>query len=399
MNKPLNTVLVGAGGYGQTYVDLLLNGDDEMKKYLRFYAVVDPYAKNSGFYDRFKDIVPVYDKLEDFFAEHSADLTIISSPIYLHFNQCMTALDNGSHVLCEKPLVPTLEQFDLLEKKIQSSGKTISVGFQWCYSEVMLGLKRRILAGEFGKPVCLKSFVSWPRNWQYYARGGGWAGKVKTPDGEPVHDSVASNATAHYIQNMLFLLGDTIEESADLSDISVECYRANNIESFDTIAFSGKANGADIFYAASHVVNYTIDPVMAYEFEKASIFVNVFDQDHKCTVHRRDGIVEHLGSAIADGGKDKLLYTAQSILGERDFICTAKTVKPITALIDAVFSKVPFNVFPDDFVIKDTKTELTYVKNLHLDLAHCFSLGKLPSELELPWAKPAVTVLFYDARK
>ena len=397
MNKTVNAILVGAGGYGETYVDLLLNGS--MSEYLRFAAVIDPYAQNSRSYGRFKDAVPVYDSLEDFFAgnpDENIGLTIISSPIYLHYRQCVTALEHGSHVLCEKPLVPALEQYDLLEKKIQSSGKTLTVGFQWCYSEVMLDLKRRILANEFGKPVFLKSFVSWPRDRQYYSRGGGWAGKIKTVGGEPVYDSVASNATAHYIQNMLFLLGDTVQESADLKNTYVECYRANDIESFDTIVFRGEAGGAEIFYAASHAVNYTVNPVMYYEFEKASILVNVFSQDYICTVHHRGGTVENLGGALANGDKNKLLYTAQSILGERDSVytaCTAKTVKPFTVFIDSVFNQVPFYVFPGEFIVKDVNPERTYVKNLHLDLARCFSLGKLPSELALPWSKTPQIIL------
>jgi len=390
MNKSLNTVLVGAGGHGVSYVGLLLNGN--MGEYLKFSAVVDPYAKNSSHYEQFKNVVPVYERLEDFFADNSADFTIISTPIHLHYGQCVKALENGSHVLCEKPLVPTVEQYHLLEQKIQESGKTVSVGFQWCYSEVTLELKRRILAGEFGKPVCLKSFVSWPRGWQYYTRGSGWAGKIKTAGGEPVHDSVASNATAHYIQNMLFLLGDSMEESAGLKNISVECYKANDIESFDTIAFRGEASGAEVFYAASHAVNYQVDPVMYYEFEKASIVVNFFSYDYfQCTVHHRDGKIENLGSALANGDKNKLLYTAQSILGERDFICTAKTAKPITVFIDNIFNQAQFNIFPGEFIVKDTNEKRTYVKNLHLDLLRCFNLGKLPSELALPWAKmPAV---------
>ena len=388
MLKALNTVLVGAGGYGNIYAGLLLNGNPG--EYFNFSAVVDPYAQNSDYYGQFKDKIPVYDNLEDFFLENSADLTIISTPIHLHYKQCVIALDNGSHVLCEKPLVPTLEQYNLLEEKIKSSGKTVSVGFQWCYSEVMLNLKSRILSGEFGKPLCLKSFVSWPRDLKYYARS--WAGKVRTAGGETVNDSIASNATAHYIQNMLFLLGDTIEESADLKNISVECYKANEIESFDTIAFRGESNGAEIFYAASHAVNYLVNPVMIYDFERAGVYVNIFGQDWRCAIHHRNGKIENPGNALANGEKNKLLYTAQGILGERDFICTAKTAKPITALIDAIFKQVPFHVFPDEFIIKDSQKEMTYVPGLTENLLRCFRSGKLLSELgpDLSWAKPAV---------
>jgi len=390
MKKPLKVVLAGAGGYGETYVEALLGGD--LSEYFNLAAIADPYAQNSRLYARFKDTVPLYGRLEDFFAETSADLAIISSPIRFHYEQCAAALDNGANVLCEKPLVPTLAQFDSLEKKIHESGKILSVGFQWCYSEVMLGIKERILAGEFGKAVRCKCFVSWPRDRAYYARGGGWAGKIKAPDGEPINDSVASNATAHYIQNMLFLLGGSMEESAYLSGVSAECYRANDIESFDSIAFRGEANGAEVFYAASHAVNYQVNPVMYYEFEKANVLVNVFEQDFLCRVHHRGGEVENLGAAIAGGEKNKLLNAARRILGEPVFVCTEKTAKPFTVFIDALFSHVPFYLFGDGFVVKEEDPARVYVKNLHLDLARCFELCKLPSELALPWSKPPAVV-------
>ena len=80
-----------------------------------------------------------------------------------------------------------------------------------------------------------------------------------------VYDSVVSNATAHYIQNILFLLGETMEASASLRNTHVEAYRANDIESFDTCVISSEVGEAHVYYAASHSVNYLINPVMRYE--------------------------------------------------------------------------------------------------------------------------------------
>ncbi|MCL2422222.1 MAG: Gfo/Idh/MocA family oxidoreductase, partial [Defluviitaleaceae bacterium] len=352
------------------------------------------YAKNSPCYEELKKKAPIYDNMDDFFAAHKADFTIISTPIHLHYAQCATALQNGSHVLCEKPLVPTLSALDKLEKIAQDNDKILAVGFQWCYSDVMLALKERILSGEFGKPKRLKCYVSWPRDWAYYNRGVGWAGKIKTGDGQLIHDSVASNATAHYIQNMLFLLGTAMEESAALSNTQVECYRANDIEAFDTITFRGNAGDAEVYYTAAHPTYHTIHPVMDYAFEKARIWVNVNGQsyDFMCTLHHDDGRVEELGPALGDGEKNRLKAMAKRMRGEQATLCTAHAARPFTTLINDVFEKVPFNTFPETFVVKDEQAKATFVKNLHLDLWDCFNQNKLPSEMGLPWAKEATKI-------
>ena len=373
--KKLDAILVGAGGFGGTYVRMFMDGNVDD---LNLVAIIDPYVKKADTYDSYKDTIPTYDTLEEFFgAGNTADLTIISSPIHLHYPQSITALENGSHVLCEKPLVPTLDELNKLYEKTQSTGKTLSVAFQWCYSSVMRGLKERILAGEFGKPICFKTLVCWPRGLDYYSRSA-WAGKIKSADGHIVYDSVVSNATAHYMQNMLFLLGPTMEESATVGNIEAENYRANDIESFDTCLVRGEAGGAGLYYAGSHAVNFQINPIMHYELENATILVNAFDQDGQCRIHHKNGVVEELGTAVADGETKKLALTAQAIMDESPLSCTTTTVRPFTELIEYLFNKVPVQNFSDDVIIKNT--ERTYVKNLHMDLVECFNQTKLLSE-------------------
>ena len=390
MSKLLQTLLVGVGGYGATYANYLLSGEFDAD--LQLTGVVDPFAKTSSCYEQLiKKNIPIYDSMEAYFAKHKADLTIISTPIHLHYDQCSIALENGSNVLCEKPLVPNLEALDKLEQK--RGDKLLAVGFQWCYSTVMQTLKKRILSKEFGKALNLKCYVSWPRNWAYYSRGVNWAGKIKSANGDLIHDSIASNATAHYIQNMLFLLGADMESAASLTNIQAECYRANDIESFDTIAFKGKAGEAEIYYTASHATYNEIHPVMDYTFENARIWINVRNQDFICTVHHKDGRVEDLGHGLGEGEINRVRFMVKRLKGEEAHVCTAQTARPITALIDSIFNQAKFHSFPSNIIIKDTEKEATYVQNLHLDLWDCFSRNQLPSEMGFNWSQKASEII------
>ena len=399
MKEPLSTLLIGVGGYGNLYSTFLLS--DESAGYFRLVGVVDPYADQAPRYEDLKATVPIYDNMADFFAEQSADLTIICTPIHLHFEQCVTAFENGSHVLCEKPLVPKPEDLDRLDSA--AGDKYLAVGFNWCSSEIILSLKQRILAGEFGRPLRLKSYTSWPRGWAYYNRGVKWAGKIKTEDGKLIYDSIASNATSHFIQNMLFLLGSSMMESASLSNVDVECYRANDIESFDTIAFRGEAAGAEIYFTASHATCQNISPVMDFEFEKARMHLSIADGEFLCTIYFKDDDEEKLIENERSFKAYPLISLAKLINGEKAYICTTDTVRPFTVLINEIFEKVPFNSFPESFIIKDPQASasylkgqqpgVTYLKDLHRELWDCYEQFKLPSEAALPWASPATRIL------
>ena len=84
-------------------------------------------------------------------------------------------------------------------------------------------------------------------------------------------DSIASNACAHYIHNMLFLLGKSMDESAEVEDVEGVCLRANSIESFDTCTLKMKVSGADLYIAASHAAEKERWPEFVYKFENATL--------------------------------------------------------------------------------------------------------------------------------
>src|SRR5699024_8609367 len=132
-------------------------------------------------------------------------------------------------------------------------------------------LKSDILSGKFGKAKRLKTIVLWPRNDHYYNRSS-WAGKKYSPDGDMIFDSVANNATAHYLHHLYYLTGETIEASAQIAELSAELYKVNDIETFDTCAIKVKTkSNVDILYIASHAVHENRRPQFLLEFEKATI--------------------------------------------------------------------------------------------------------------------------------
>ena len=177
--------------------------------------------------------VPFYDTLEAFYAARAADLAVVSTPTQRHAEQAVYAMRQGSHVLIEKPLAATGALAQQMLDARDQTGRILAVGFQWCYDPAMLRLKADVDAGRLGRPLLLRALVLWPRDRAYFQRGMGWAGKKYGADGAPIFDCVASNATAHYLENMLWLTGRGYEGAA-VTTLEARTARVNDIEMYDT---------------------------------------------------------------------------------------------------------------------------------------------------------------------
>lgn len=56
----------------------------------------------------------IYTNLDELFADSNIDFIYIASPNSLHYEQAYRALENGKHVICEKPFTSTVEETEQL---------------------------------------------------------------------------------------------------------------------------------------------------------------------------------------------------------------------------------------------------------------------------------------------
>ncbi len=263
-------VLCGVGGYGAVYSRMVLQEASQLG--LRLMAVVDPMPEKSSEYDNLKASgVSIFATLGEFFQQGSCDLVILSSPMQFHCEQTCEALRNGAHVLCEKPLCSTEAEADAMAECEKTSGRRVLVGYQWSFSPGITQLKADILSGRFGKPTRLKTLVCWPRNQAYYQRNR-WAGRLYDAQGRAIFDSPVNNATAHYLHNMLYVIGNSADTSAWPERVEGRLFRANPIENYDTAALKiTTSEGVPLWFFTTHATVRAIDPTFVYEFENATI--------------------------------------------------------------------------------------------------------------------------------
>jgi len=380
MKDRVKVVLVGIGGYGEVYLSPLLDHPEGAR--CEIAGAVDPSPENCSRLHELEALgVPVFSTLEDYYRENSADLAIISSPIHLHADHVCRSLVHGSHVLVEKPAAAVTEDVDRMIAARDQAVRFVGVGFQWSFSDSILALKRDILSGRFGAPLGGRSLTLWPRTERYYGRNN-WAGVKRDPEGRWILDSPASNAMAHHIHNLLFLLGPAPGRSAVPVSVSARLARVNEIETFDTVAARiGLEKGVELLFLASHTIAEAdaSEPRFALEFEEAS--VEYPGGLEPITARLRDGSVVGYPSPDATPQVAKLWACVEAVTEEAALPCGLETARPHTSFVESLERSGPIPLaFPREFLrVSDTAGgRLRWVEGLGAAFQESFATGDWP---------------------
>lgn len=389
--RPLTLALVGIGGYGDVYMRTLL-GPDAARRPVRLVSAVDPFPSGSPRLSELAERhVQVYASVDELFARADAapDLVVLASPIALHAAQTVRALEQGSHVLCEKPLSATVEQARQMIAARDRAGRVVGIGYQWSFCDAIQNLKRDIRAGRFGRPKRFRTMVLWPRDEQYYTRNS-WVGRRYDPNtGAPVFDSPVNNACAHFLHNMLYVLGEAVDRSAVPDSVTAELYRANDIENYDTAAIRCMTRGGvELLFYVSHAVEDEAGPSCIYEFEDAT--VQCEGDSGQLVAHLRGGTTINYGVPASSVDITKLWRTAHAIEHGTPIECGIEASMSQTQVMCAAQRSVTEIVdFPRDLVRAETNdgARRLYVDGLGTVLNRCFLEGHLPSEQGVAWAQ------------
>jgi len=379
--------LAGVGGYGSGYVRALLEPPPEAQ--VVFSAGIDPYARNSQVRELFEQAgIPIYADLEEYLNQEQVDVMVISSPIHLHATQTRLALAHGAAVMCEKPVAATLDEGLSMLAAQRESGLPVAIGYQWSFARAVQALKRDVQSGILGRPLRLKSMVLWPRRHSYYHRSP-WAGRIRMPTGEWVWDSPVNNATAHYLHNMLYVLGSQRTLSDFPAQIQAELYCANEIENFDSAAMRiWTENGVEVLFYTTHSVNELIDPVMQFEFERAVVTFKAYEQP-EFTATFADGEVRNYGNPY-EANMEKLWRFLTNLQDGSEPDCGILTSLGHTLCVYGIHRSVPQPThFPPELLRLDVENDdpLVWVAGLADGFKEAYALGVLPAELgKSSWA-------------
>ncbi len=144
MTNEKRIVVVGTGSIGKRHARLLVERADISVE------LCDPDLKalkeatneigNLRQHISFKEMI-----------ETKPDMVLIASPHKFHVPQTIQALNNGAHVLCEKPMGDSLESAKSILKAKIASNQILSYGFSNHFHPGILKIKKIIENGELGE--------------------------------------------------------------------------------------------------------------------------------------------------------------------------------------------------------------------------------------------------------
>jgi len=151
--------------------------------------------------DKF-DIPDVHTDFHDLCAREDIDAITIATPNIAHAEQVEAAFRFGKHVFCEKPLGVTLAEAKAMTAAAASSGKVHQVSFTFRHNYGIAELRRRIRAGDIGRPFYLRvQYDNWEGltpDWKV-----GWREKQDLAGGGLLFD-----VGSHLFDIVRFVLGD-----------------------------------------------------------------------------------------------------------------------------------------------------------------------------------------------
>ena len=397
--------MVGIGGYGHHYLQALWNEIPRARACL--VAAVEPFPENAPLSLEIKQAgVPLFQALKDVFAAGiAADLVVIASPIQEHVPQALTALEHGCHVLCDKPLAATVQDADRLIRAAASVDRHVLIGYQWSFSAAVQALKSKIHSGEMGRPMRFKTLCLWPRDLAYYRRND-WAGRLRDQRmGRWVLDSPANNAMAHFLHNLLYLLGDRADTSAVPVEITAEAYRAFPIENYDSVACRiFTSAGTEVLFYASHAVPEAAGPVFHLEFEEAEVeCVDAGGSDIICRVGSGSEIC--LGSP-ASGHQFQKLFEALDLAAPAEttgdnpdqpaVLCGPEAARAQTVCVNGIQDSVGGAVDMPPSLVREGPGGGIWTEGLSEAFQEAYARSSLPSEIGVGWAVKGSTVELRD---
>lgn len=331
----------------------------------------------------------IYASLPEMLAGGGFDVVGVPTGIAQHVPMASEAMLAGYNVLVEKPIAATVQEVNALRQVERQTGRWCAVGFQFIYSPTIQWLRERLASGRLGALREARAVIGWPRGARYYARNP-WAGQLRQGDAW-VLDGPATNATAHHLENMLYLAA--AQPGGTIAQVRAELYRAGPIASYDTSCIEVlMENGARLVHCASHALAEALEPVMEIDCEHGSIYWEA--TGNWAAIRYEDGSEERRADPDPAQVHVRPFEQVARVAAGLDAapLCGLAEAAPHVLAIDLAFESsggiatiVPEHLAPAEAA---DGPALACVKGMGELLRQVLASGRMLSELGVPWARP-----------
>jgi len=183
--KKLSVALLGCGGIADAHVegyrDLYGRGFRIFEMKAACDVSIEKAKQKAEAFGAFQKFKPkVYTDIEDMLKDESLDAVDVCLPHNIHHTLAFRCLEEGLHVIVEKPLAITMRAAKIIVDKVGTSGKTLAVAENYRRAPTERAYRWAVEQGLIGDPrMILWSAVTWgPRPWGWredkFSAGGSW---------------------------------------------------------------------------------------------------------------------------------------------------------------------------------------------------------------------------------
>ena len=229
--------IVGMGNMGKYHADYLIKGK---VAHAELSAVCSTSPEKLSAY---KDAVAIFGNGEEMIRSGSIDAVLVATPHYQHTSLGICAIENGIHLMVEKPISAHKADAErLIEVSTQHPDIVFGGMFQLRTEPRYMKLKKLIADGDLGDIVRINWIITdWFRTEAYYASGG-WRATWKGEGG-----GVLLNQCLHQLDALQWLVGMPSKVRS-----FAQCGRFHNIEVEDNVtAYLEYPNGATGVFVSS----------------------------------------------------------------------------------------------------------------------------------------------------
>jgi predicted dehydrogenase len=222
--------IIGTGGIAQGHIRRLL---DNPNAEITALCDIRPVALERTV-ERSPELkeIPQFPDYREMIVAGNLDAVEICTPHTTHYEQIMTSLDRGLHVLSEKPMVCTVKHGHDVLKKIDETGKVFVLNYQRSYQPEFLYIRDAIASGKIGQVQFVQGLQC-----QGWLKGcaNSWRHDPALSGGGQLNDS-----GSHLLAILLFTTGLSVDRvSAFIDNLTVPV----DINSALTLEFVGGAQG------------------------------------------------------------------------------------------------------------------------------------------------------------
>ena len=172
----------------------------------RLIGVLGSSEAKSKFFENKWNAERSFSSIEEIASSSEVDVVHLCSPNGVHFSQLKILLSAGINVICEKPLVTTLEDALELERITLATKTKVAIPFVYRFHPMVRELKSRLVSGELGKIELIHG--SYLQDWLAGAESTNW--RVDAQLGGP--SRAFADIGSHWCDLVEWLADDEIVE-------------------------------------------------------------------------------------------------------------------------------------------------------------------------------------------